>query len=162
VAAAVTARLAELAPRDADVFTRQAADLSAELERYDAALAALRPLAAGRSYAATETVFDRTAAALGLTDRTPAGYRRAVSNDSDPAPGDVAGLEQSLRDGAVDVLVVNTQTEGSLPRELVASAGRGGVPVVRVTESPPPGTTSFVAWQSAQLDQLAAALGRAR
>jgi zinc/manganese transport system substrate-binding protein len=162
VAAAVTARLAELAPRDADVFTRQAADLSAELARYDAALAALRPLAAGRSYAATETVFDRTAAALGLTDRTPAGYRRAVSNDSDPAPGDVAGLEQALRDGAVDVLVVNTQTEGSLPRELVAAAGRGGVPVVRVTESPPPGTTSFAGWQSGQLDQLAAALGRAR
>jgi zinc/manganese transport system substrate-binding protein len=85
-----------------------------------------------------------------------------VGNDSDPAPGDVAALERALRDGTVDVLVVNTQTEGSLPRELVAAATRGGVPVVRITESPPPGTTSFVAWQTGQLDQLAAALGRAR
>jgi zinc/manganese transport system substrate-binding protein len=162
VAAAVTARLTALAPRDAAVFTEQAAALSLALQRYDASLAALRPLAQGHSYAATETVFDRTAHALGLTDRTPPGYRRAVSNDSDPAPGDVAALEQALREGAVDVLVVNTQTEGNLPRELVAAATRGRVPVVRVTESPPPGTTSFAGWQSAQLDQLAAALGSAR
>jgi zinc/manganese transport system substrate-binding protein len=162
VAAAVSDRLAALAPRDAAVFTEQAAGFAAGLQRYDAALAAVRPLAAGRSYAATETVFDRTAHALGLTDRTPAGYRRAVGNDSDPAPGDVAALDRELRGGAVDVLVLNTQTEGSLPRRLVAAAAAGGVPVVRVTESPPPGTTSFVAWQTAQLDQLAAALGRAR
>jgi zinc/manganese transport system substrate-binding protein len=162
VAAAVSARLTALAPRDAGVFTRQAAGLTADLQRYDAALAALRPLAAGRSYAATETVFDRTAHALGLTDRTPTGFRRAVSNDSDPSPGDVADLERALRGHAVDVLVVNTQTEGSLPRELVAAATAGGVPVVRVTESPPPGTTSFTGWQTAQLDALAAALGRVR
>jgi zinc/manganese transport system substrate-binding protein len=162
VADAVTARLRALEPRDEALFARQAAGLSAELQRYDAELAALRPLAAGHSYAATETVFDRTARALGLTDRTPPGYRRAVGNDSDPAPGDVAALEQALRGGTVDVLVVNTQTEGSLPRELVAAATLGGVPVVRVTESPPPGTTSFLAWQSGQLHELATALGRAR
>lgn len=162
VAAAVTARMSRLAPEDAGVLAERASSFSARLQGYLGDLAALRPLASGHTYAATETVFDRTARALGLTDVTPAGYRRAVSNDSDPAPGDVAALQAALADHRVDVLIFNRQTEGSIPDQLRDAARRAGVPVVSVTESPPRAGGSFVAWQSGQLAQLRKTLERVR
>jgi zinc/manganese transport system substrate-binding protein len=162
MAAAVTARLSALAPADAAVFAGRAAAFHADLAAYDRAVAALRPLAAGHSYAATEPVFDRMAHAVGLTDATPAGYRRAVSNESDPAPADVAALEAALAGRRIDVLIFNRQTAGAIPDQLRAAARRAGIPVVQVTESPPQGSGSFVAWQTAQLADLTNALERAR
>jgi len=155
----LTAELTELGRDDADAFTAQAAALTQDLQPYTDELAALRTAAAGRTYAATETVFDLTARAIGLRDVTPEGYRSAVSNEGDPAPGDIAAFEKALRTGQVDVLVVNTQTEGELPDQLRATAEHAGVPVVEVTESPPDPSGSFVAWQLAQLRQLSTALG---
>jgi zinc/manganese transport system substrate-binding protein len=155
----ITRLLTKLAPDDADVFTAQTTAWRQELQPYTDELAALRTAAAGHTYAATETVFDLTARALGLQDLTPEGYRSAVSNEGDPAPGDIAGFESALRDGEVDVLIVNTQTEGDLPDELRATAEHAGVPVVEVTESPPDPGGSFVAWQLAQLRALSTALG---
>jgi zinc/manganese transport system substrate-binding protein len=107
-------------------------------------------------------VFDRMAHAVGLTDATPAGYRRAVSNESDPAPADVAALEAALAGRRIDVLIFNRQTAGAIPDQLRAAARRAGIPVVQVTESPPQGSRSFVAWQTAQLADLTNALERVR
>jgi zinc/manganese transport system substrate-binding protein len=82
-----------------------------------------------------------------------------VSNDSDPAPGDLAAFEAALAGGDVDVLIYNSQTSGTVPAQLRAAAQRGGVPVVDVSESPPDAKGSFVAWQLAQLTELSNALG---
>ncbi len=161
-AAALTAELTALSPDAADHFAERAAAWTAELQPYTDELAAVQGLAAGRTYAATETVFDYTAAAVGLTDATPEGYRAAASNDSDPSSGDVAAFEAVLSSGGVDVLVYNTQTEGSVPEQLRAAAEAAGIPVVEVTESAPGEDDSFVEWQLAQLQQLADALGGGR
>jgi zinc/manganese transport system substrate-binding protein len=155
----VTGELTRLDPEDGDVFTARAAAWQQQLQPCADELATLRTAAGGRTYAATETVFDLTAAAVGLRDVTPEGYRRAVSNEGDPAPGDIAAFERALRGGEVDVLVVNRQTTGELPDQLRATAEHAGVPVVEVTESPPDPNGSFVAWQLAQLRQLSTALG---
>ncbi|MCW2696192.1 MAG: hypothetical protein JWR62_1277 [Modestobacter sp.] len=160
-AEAVTAALSELSPDAASTFTASAESWAAELKPYRDAVAELRATATGRSYAATETVFDLMAAELGLTDATPPGYRDSASNETDPAPGDIAAFETALGDGSVDVLVHNTQTEGSIPAQLRDAAEDAGVPVVDVTESAPPGAGSFVAWQLDQLQQLSDALGGA-
>jgi len=161
MAEAITTELTTLSPDAAGTFAARATAWGQDLQPYTDELAALRTAAAGRTYAATETVFDLTAAAVGLQDVTPAGYRSAVSNEGDPAPGDIAAFESALTDGTVDVLVFNTQTEGSLPDQLRAAAEDAGVPVVEVTESPPDPTGSFVAWQLGQLQQLSTALGAA-
>ena len=159
MATAITSALTTLARHDAGVFTTRATVEQQDRAPYTEELARVRTAAAGRTYAATETVFDLTAHALGLRDVTPQGYRSAVSNEGDPAPGDIAAFEKALRDGEVDVLVVNTQTEGELPDQLRATAEHAGVPVVEVTESPPDPNGSFVAWQLAQLRRLSTALG---
>jgi zinc/manganese transport system substrate-binding protein len=160
--AAVTDALSALAPAASGYFAGRAADWAATLAPYRDEVTALRAQAAGCTYAATETVFDLMAATLGLTDATPAGYRVAASNESDPAPGDLAAFEAALSDGSIDVLVVNTQTEGNVPGQLRRAAEQAGVPVVEVTESAPAGESSFATWQLDQLRQLSAALGEAR
>jgi zinc/manganese transport system substrate-binding protein len=159
VAAAVTDQLSELSPDAAGHFTEQAEAWESELQPYLDELTSLESLVAGRSYAATESVFQYTAEAIGLTDATPEGYRDAASNETDPAPGDVAAFESALSDGSVDVLVYNSQTEGSVPEQLRTAAESAGVPIVEVTESAPDGESSFVSWQLSQLQQLSSALG---
>lgn len=158
---AVTAALIELSPDATGTFAAGADAWAQELQPYREAVTALQATAAGRSYAATETVFDPMAAEIGLVDATPPGYRDAASNETDPAPGDVAAFETALRGGSVAVLVYNTQTEGSIPAQLRTVAEDAGVPVVEVTESLPAGGGSFVEWQLAQLQQLSDALGGA-
>lgn len=162
MAAAVTARLTALSPRAAGYFAARHRDWVTSEQPYVAAIASLRSHAAGRHYAATETVFDLMATALGLIDRTPPGYRRSVSNGGDPAPGDLQAFRTALARHTVDVLIDNVQTSGSIPEQLRAAAEAAHVPVVAVTESPPAGGGSFVAWQTAELRSLAAALGAAR
>jgi zinc/manganese transport system substrate-binding protein len=155
---AVADALTEVSPDVADYVQERAAAWQSDLRRYTDAVLALGSAVSGRTYAATESVFDRTAAAVGLVSVTPEGYRRAVSNDSEPAPGELAAFETALADGSVDVLIYNTQTSGSVPVQLRAAAEDAGVPVVEVTESPSDGNGSFVAWQLAQLSALSDAL----
>lgn len=158
-AEAVSDALTELSPDAADYLTGRRADVASAFDAYRATVDEVRAVAAGRTYAATETVFDRMATAVGLSDATPEGYRRAASNDSDPAPGDLTEFEQALTDGSIDVLVYNSQTSGSIPDQLRDAAEQAGVPVVEVTESPSTDGGSFFAWQQAQLEALSDALG---
>jgi zinc/manganese transport system substrate-binding protein len=159
---AVGDALAELSPDAAAYVEERVAAWQAGLGPYLDAVAELGSTASGRTYAATEPVFDRMAGAAGLVDATPQGYRRAASNGSDPSPGDLAAFDAALADGSIDVLVYNTQTSGSVPEQLRSAAEEAGVPVVEVTESPADDAGSFVAWQVAQLSALSDALSGTR
>jgi zinc/manganese transport system substrate-binding protein len=152
---AVTEALVEASPDAGPYLADRARAWETELQPYRDAIEKLRAVAAGRTYAATETVFDRMAAAVGLRDLTPEGYRRAVSNEGEPTPGDLADFAAVLSGGEVDVLIQNVQTEGELAASLMSAAEDGGVAFVAVTESQPEAGGSFVAWQVAQLEELA-------
>jgi zinc/manganese transport system substrate-binding protein len=159
VADAVTAALVNLAPEGTDYFADQREAFSTGLEPYNTLLADIKASATGKTYAATESVFDYTAEDAGLVNATPKGYRTASANESDPSPADLEAFRRALLDRQVNVLIYNTQTEGSVPEQVRSAAEAAGVPVVEVTETVPPGTTSFEMWQVAQLSALAKALG---
>lgn len=159
IAAAVTDELKKLAPDAADYFDAQLSTWGTSMKPYDDEIAKIKAAAQGKTYAASEPVFDYMADAVGLTSATPQGYQNAALNETDPSPADIAEFEQSLNDGTIDVLVYNTQTEGPTPEQLRRVAEDAGVPVVEVTETVPPGTSSFVMWQVDQLKSLATALG---
>jgi zinc/manganese transport system substrate-binding protein len=158
VADAVGSRLRRLLPGAIAYLRARRATWHRRLGPYADAIDALRGLSRGRTYGATEPVFDDMARALGLTDATPPGYRRAALNDSDPAPADVTAFERSLRAGDMSVLVVNAQTESPTADELRRIARQTHVPVVEVTETMPSGSGGFVEWQIGQLRALAGAL----
>jgi zinc/manganese transport system substrate-binding protein len=158
VADAVTAELTRLAPGAADYLAQRRTELADALTPYDDAITAIKTSATGKTYAATESVFDPMATALGLQNKTPQGYQTASNNETDPSPADLVAFLSLLRDKGVDVLIYNTQTQGSVPEQIRAAAEQGGVPVVEVTETVAPGTDSFEAWQVQQLKALAKAL----
>ncbi len=157
VSDAVTAELSKLSADGAGYFAERRAEFATSMKPYDDTIAAIKNGAAGKSYAATENVFDDMAAALGLADRTPEGYRNAAASESEPSPADLDAFLSLLSRRGVDVLIYNTQTEGSVPEQIRAAAEQAGVPVVDVTETLPPEAKSFQDWQVAQLDALAKA-----
>ena len=96
VASAVSAALATLLPDAASYLADRTAAWTAAFQPYVDEVAAVKAVAAGMTYAATESVFDDMAAAVGLVDLTPEGYRAAAANESDPAPADVNRFEELL------------------------------------------------------------------
>ncbi|WP_234811739.1 metal ABC transporter solute-binding protein, Zn/Mn family [Mycolicibacterium canariasense] len=159
VADAVTAKLGELAPQAKDYFAAQRSAFTTALQPYDELIAKIKAGAAGKTYGATESVFDYMAAAVGLQNKTPAGFQAAASNETDPSPADLDAFLKLLNGKGVDVLIYNTQTEGSVPEQIRTAAQNAGIPVVNVTETVAPGAKSFEAWQVDQLTALAKALG---
>jgi zinc/manganese transport system substrate-binding protein len=159
VSDAVTAELSKLDPQSASYFAGRRSAFTTALNPYTGLIDEIKAGASGKSYAATESVFDYQAQALGLVDRTPNGYQQAAANESEPSPADIEAFRSALAEHQVDVLIYNTQTEGSIPAQIRSAAEQAGVPVVEVTETIPPGQDSFVGWQDAQLSALAKALG---
>jgi zinc/manganese transport system substrate-binding protein len=159
VADAVSAELSKLDPQAGDYFVRRRSEFASATAQYTGLIGKIKAAAGGKSYAATETVFDYQAQALGLVNKTPEGYQRASSNGTDPSPADIDAFRAALAARRVDVLIYNTQTEGSIPQQIRSAAERAGVPVVDVTETVPPGQTSFEGWQYNQLAALGKALG---
>lgn len=159
LADAVIHELSELAPEAAGYFEEQHTAFETTMTPYNDTIATIKAAASGKSFAATESVFDDMGAALGLENRTPEGYQVSASNETDPSPADLNAFLQLLADRGVDVLVYNVQTEGSVPQQIRAAAESADVPVVEITETLPAGAQSFEQWQVAQLDSLAEALG---
>ena len=159
VADAVTAALSKLDPQAGNYFSQRRSEFAAAMAPYASLIDKIKAQAAGKSYAATEAIFDYQAKAMGLVNKTPQGYQRASANESEPSPGDINAFRGTLAGRQVDVLIYNTQTEGSTPEQVRSAAEQAGVPIVTVTETVPPGQTSFESWQCAQLTALAKALG---
>ncbi|MGY4711298.1 metal ABC transporter solute-binding protein, Zn/Mn family [Mycolicibacterium sp. CBM1] len=159
VADAVTAELSKIDPQAAEYFTTERTAFTTALQPYNSLIEKIKASATGKSYAATEGIFDYQAEAMGLVNKTPEGYQKASANESDPSPADIEAFRNALAGHQIDVLIYNTQTEGSIPEQIRSAAEKAGVPVVNVTETVPPGVTSFVTWQDEQLTALAKALG---
>lgn len=159
VADAVTAELTKLAPDAKDYFAKQRSAFTDSMKPYTDEISAIKAGASGKTYATTESVFDYMATAVGLQNKTPEGYQAAASNEADPSPADLDAFLKLLGAKGVDVLIYNTQTEGSVPEQIRSAAESAGIPVVNVTETVAPDAKSFEAWQVNQLTALAKALG---
>jgi zinc/manganese transport system substrate-binding protein len=158
VADAVTEALRQLSSDSDAYFVQSREAWRKSMEEYDSEIAALKAKAAGKSFGATESVFDYMADAVGLTNATPQGYQDAAANEADPSPGDIAAFESALQGKQITVLIYNSQTEGAVPRQLREVADKAKVPIVEVTETVKPGAKGFADWQVGQLEQLSKVL----
>jgi zinc/manganese transport system substrate-binding protein len=151
---------ARLAGRDSAHAAGYRARLALFLRRMhglEADITALRTHLAGVPVTATEPVFGRMADALGL-DMRDMRFQVAVMNGTEPRAGDVAHIEDDLRQHRVRVLLFNAQVSDDAATRLREIARDAGVPEVGVTETMPPGT-DYVAWMSGELASLRRALG---
>jgi len=159
----LTDALRAAVPGADDYFTARAAEFDASMQEYFSLIGELRTkFESGQggadTYAATESVFDSMALTLGMVDVTPDGFARAVANESEPSPGDVAEFMDALADGSVRVLIINSQSTSAMTDRLREQATSKGVAVVEITETIAPGSASFAEWQVAQLRNLETAL----
>ncbi|MGY1752815.1 metal ABC transporter solute-binding protein, Zn/Mn family [Blastococcus sp. SYSU D01042] len=153
VAEAVADELGRLSPDAAPYFGAQHTAWATELQPWLETIGALRVDATGRSFAATGGAFVPTAEAAGLTDRTPGPRTGALP------PDEVAAVEELLRGGALDVLVLDGGPDEGVTDRLREAADEADVPVAEVAAAPPD-DAPFVEWQLDQLAELAEALGQ--
>lgn len=129
------------------------------LARYERLAATIRGRYAGARVGASESVFAPLARALRLDLVTPSSFLDAVSEGAQPTAADVSAIERQIARHEIRVWVLNGQNSTPDVSRLTAAAADHGIPVVTITETPTRGAT-FQAWQTSQLEALAAALAR--
>jgi zinc/manganese transport system substrate-binding protein len=115
----------------------------------------LRATTQDKKYAATESVANYLANALGLKDETPTGYANASANESEPSIADVNEFNELLKVKGVDYLFYNIQEESEVTKTLRASAEAGGVKVIEVTEQMPEKFDDLYAWLTETTEKVA-------
>ncbi len=156
-ARSVTSNLAARDPAHGARFTANRRRFDAWLDRLEArerAFARRHPHAA---VAITEPVFDYVLHAVGALVATPPSFSHAIEEGGDPAPQDVATMDELLTNRRVEVFVYNRQTIEPATTRLLDAARRGRLPVVAVTETLP-ARERLQTWIGGELDALDAAL----
>lgn len=159
VAGAIADQLAEIDPQHAADYRANAQKYTARVHEIADAERQIAVAHPGAAAIATENVAEYLETATGLIDKTPPNYYKAVDADADPAPADIAAVLDLVNSHGVQVVLANSQTETPVSQRIVDAATAAGVPVVRVSETLPPGT-DFLSWQRETVDRLSAALHR--
>jgi zinc/manganese transport system substrate-binding protein len=129
------------------------------LKDYRDTIASIQQKHGGTRVGASESIFAYVALATGLDLITPETYLNAISEGAEPTAADKATVQRQIEARDIKVLVFNSQNSTPELEGLVAKAKAGGIPVVRMTETMVPATTTFQAWQTTQLQELLHALG---
>ncbi len=131
------------------------------LARYHGLISQIRSRYAGTPVGASESIFAALAPSLGLKLLTPTGFLDAISEGTDPTPTDKATTDSQIADRQIKVWVYNSQNATPDVQRLNDDARAAGIAVATVTETMTPEGAGFQAWQSRQLEGLAAALAKA-
>src|ERR1035437_9804273 len=137
---------------------RKSAFLTTDLATYNNLIAAIRAKYTGVNVGASESIFAPMAQVLGLDLITPASFLKAISQGTDVSAADKATIDAQISGKQIKVYVFNSQNSTPDVAAQVAAAKAAAIPVVAVTETLSPAGATFQQWQSAQLQQLAAAL----
>jgi zinc/manganese transport system substrate-binding protein len=158
----IVADYVRLDPAGVDYFRSRAALFErGRLAAYKRLIASIRTSYRDTRVGASESVFAPLAASLGLKLVTPASLLAAVSEGAEPTAGDLATAERQIDRSEIAIWIVNRQNSTPDVARLTAAARARGIPVVTITETPSPAGVAFEAWQTRQLEALAAALKRA-
>jgi zinc/manganese transport system substrate-binding protein len=157
VVEAIADELTELDPDGADEFAANAAELTSDLEGFEAELETLKTDAPGVSVFMTEPLPGYLAAAAGFADVTPAGFAESVEEGTDVAPAVLLEALNVIASGQVTALLTNAQTGGAETDRVEKAAEDAGVPVVAFTELLEDGS-SYSEWMRDAIQSLAAAV----
>lgn len=157
VVEAIADELTALDPDGAKEFAANAADLTADLEGFEADLETLKTDAPDTSVFITEPLPGYLAAAAGFTDVTPDGFAESVEEGTDVAPAVLLEALDVIAGGEVTALLTNAQTGGAETERVETAAKDAGIPVVAFTELLEDGS-SYSEWMSDAIQSLAAAV----
>lgn len=158
----ITTDYQRLDPVDAGYFDQQKHNYETQgLGQYTRLISDIRTKYAGTPIGASESIVTPLAAGLGLRMLTPESFLDAIGEGSDPTAADKTTSDTQITTKQIKVFVYNSQNSTPDVQGLVNEAKAAGIPVVTVTETPDPGTTTFQNWQTVQLQRLEQALAQA-
>jgi zinc/manganese transport system substrate-binding protein len=157
VAEAVRDQLTTIDPGGSTVFATNTQAFTAGLDKLNASVADLKGKYAGKGAAITEPVPLYLLDAMGLVNKTPEEFSKAIEDGTDPAPSVVDQTLALFSHHAVSVLAYNQQTSGPLTQEVLDAANAAKVPVVAVQETVPSGKT-YLDWQAGIITALGQAI----
>lgn len=160
VARVLSRDLCRLEPAHCGAFHRRLRRFLGSMGSWRRAISTLRERSRGAPVAVTEPVADYLLTAAGLVDRTPSSFQDDVMNGIDPAPQDLATMEELLAHRKVDAFVYNSQVTDSVTDSLKALAIGHGIPVVGVGEIMPPRISTYQRWMTEQTRALGVAIAR--
>jgi zinc/manganese transport system substrate-binding protein len=158
VADKLVATLSSIDPTKASTFQANAAAFEAKLTTLEAQEASLKAKFAGQGASITEPVPVYMLDAIGLVDKTPFAFSKAIEDGTDVSP---TVLQQTLAlysSHSVRLLAYNEQTSGPQTDAVLTAAKTAGIPVVPVTETLPSGK-DYISWMTSNLNAIAHALG---
>jgi zinc/manganese transport system substrate-binding protein len=151
-----------LDPKGAAYFKQQKARFETRgLAQYTRLIATIKRKYHDVPVGASESIFAPLAQALGLKLLTPASFLKAISEGTEPTAADKTTIDRQIAGKRIKVWVFNSQNSTPDVARITDAARKKGIPVTTITETPTPAAVSFQAWQSRQLEALAAALARA-
>ncbi|MBO0811046.1 MAG: zinc ABC transporter substrate-binding protein [Microlunatus sp.] len=145
-------------PADASRFQTNADTLKHKLAGLEKREADLKGQYAGEPVSITEPVPVYMLDAIGLVDKTPTRFSKAVEEDSDVSAKVLSQTLDLYSNHQVMLLVYNAQTSGPETEKVLAAAKQNGIPATPVTETLPAGA-HYVSWMSGYLDAISSALG---
>ncbi|BDZ45343.1 hypothetical protein GCM10025866_12520 [Naasia aerilata] len=146
LATRLAAELSRLDPGGARGYEDRAGVFLAGIDALESRVAAVRPLAEGRTVLAPEPVPLYLLDAMGITDRTPPDLAESVEEGTDVAPGVLLGVLDTVRAGSISLLADNPQTATGQTGRIRQAAEASGVPVVEFTETLPRGPGTSPGW----------------
>ena len=151
----------KLDPKDADYYAQQKTRFETKgLARYKQLIARIKREYHGVPVGASESIFAPLAQALELKLLTPPTFLKAISEGTDPTAADKTTIDRQIADKQIKVWVFNSQNSTPDVKRITDAARKHGIPVTTITETLVPASASFQAWQSHQLQALAAALAQ--
>ncbi|HWC22522.1 MAG TPA: zinc ABC transporter substrate-binding protein [Flexivirga sp.] len=158
VADAIAGALSKADSKHSDEYRKNATKFKKSLQPIEKVLAAIKAKDDGAKVAYTERVAGYLLTEAGLQLGIPAGFTRAVEDGDDPSPRDTLAFDKALQKHTVRALVYNSQVTDKQTDQLKKQATSAGVPLVPVTETMPPKSASYQAWQLKQAEALRTAL----
>jgi zinc/manganese transport system substrate-binding protein len=158
----LTAALSRADPADRRYYARREALLTrGGLRRYHDLLAAIRHRYSGTPVAASESIFEMLAPALGLRLITPPSFLKAVTEGTEVSAANKQTIDRQISKHLIKIYVYNSQNVTPDVQAQLSAARAAHIPVASITETLTPPTVSYQAWQIRQLKRIEAALARA-
>lgn len=154
----MTADYKSIDPADSAYFDQQRAAFATALTPYVQRLAEIKAKFSGVAVAATESIFEYMATALGLNLISPPEFMQAVAEGNDPPASAVITFQDQITTKQAKVLVYNVQTATAVTTNIKHLAALADIPVVGVSETLQPESATFQDWQLSQLLALQNAL----
>jgi zinc/manganese transport system substrate-binding protein len=154
----MTADYKSIDPADSAYFDQQRAAFATALTPYVQRLAEIKAKFSGVAVAATESIFEYMATALGLNLISPPEFMQAVAEGNDPPASAVITFQDQITTKQAKVLVYNVQTATAVTTNIRHLAALADIPVVGVSETLQPESATFQDWQLSQLLALQNAL----